>query len=249
MKVFYLDEAGDHNLKVIDPQYSVFVLGGIIVDRAYARAEMEPAVETFKRDWFGSTDIILHSIDIERAKKGFEELRRNRNLRNEFHDDLRRLLTDLDYQVVVCVIHKDRHVAKYGARAPDPYDFGLEIVVERFCFEVGDIADGGLIYAEKRRHDLDNDLDSAWENLRASGTYQLNRHAKGQIDKRIIGLSLKAKSVNIAGLQIADLVVWATGRNAMGKDSRGLWEVVQSKMCRDRRGRIEEYGLVTRPRP
>ena len=31
MKVLFLDESGDHNLAVIDPQYPLFVLGGVIV--------------------------------------------------------------------------------------------------------------------------------------------------------------------------------------------------------------------------
>lgn len=247
MKVLYLDESGDHGLAKIDPGYSAFVIGGIIVDRTYARTVMEPAVSEFKREWFGTDRIILHSIDIAQAKRGFEKLRRNRTFRNEFIDALRQLLTDLDYQVVACLIHKDQHVAKYGARALDPYDFGLQVVVERFCFEIGDIVDGGLIYAEKRRHDLDHNLDVAWENLRANGTYHLNRHATGQIDSRIVGLSLKAKSVNIAGLQLADLVISPIGRQAMGYDTRGFWSVVQSKMCH-KNGRIEGYGLVTLPK-
>jgi hypothetical protein len=33
VKVMFLDESGDHNLTVIDPQYPIFVLGGIIADR------------------------------------------------------------------------------------------------------------------------------------------------------------------------------------------------------------------------
>ena len=39
MKILYLDESGDHSLSVIDPQYPVFVLGGVIVDVGYAATE------------------------------------------------------------------------------------------------------------------------------------------------------------------------------------------------------------------
>ena len=39
MKVLFLDESGDHNLAVIDPQYPLFVLGGIIVVKEYAEGE------------------------------------------------------------------------------------------------------------------------------------------------------------------------------------------------------------------
>ncbi|MBA7700163.1 hypothetical protein ES703_108872 [subsurface metagenome] len=36
MKILFLDESGDHNLSIIDPQYPLFVLGGVIVDMDYA---------------------------------------------------------------------------------------------------------------------------------------------------------------------------------------------------------------------
>lgn len=121
-------------------------------------------------------------------------------------------------------------------------------MVERFCFEIGDTIDGGIIYAEKRRPDLDHGLDVAWERLRINGTYELNTHRQGQIDERIIGLNLKAKSLNIAGLQLADLVVSPIGRHAMGLNTHDNWDIISSKMCRDRQGRIEGYGLVVLPK-
>jgi len=44
MKVLFLDESGDHSLNVIDPQYPVFVLGGVIVDlKARERRGFHPA--------------------------------------------------------------------------------------------------------------------------------------------------------------------------------------------------------------
>ena len=32
MKTLFLDESGDHNLDVIDPEYPVLVLGGVVMD-------------------------------------------------------------------------------------------------------------------------------------------------------------------------------------------------------------------------
>jgi hypothetical protein len=48
MQVLFLDESGDHSLSVIDPQYPVFVLGGVILDADYAATEMQTAVHRFK---------------------------------------------------------------------------------------------------------------------------------------------------------------------------------------------------------
>jgi hypothetical protein len=248
LKVLYLDESGDHNLVKMDPDNTIFVIGGIIVDRNYARTTLEPTVRAFKEQWFGRNDIILHTADITGATKGFERLRQDRAFRENFMAAMSEMMSTLDYTVVACVIHKDRHVARYGDRARDPYDFGLEVVVERFCFEVGDVEDGGVIYAERRRDDLDLALDIAWERLRVEGTYHLNKHQPGQIDKRIIGLNLKAKSVNIAGLQLADLVISPIGRHFKGLYTHDNWDIVRRKMCRDRFGRVEGYGLVVLPK-
>ncbi len=74
MKLMFLDESGDHNLTIIDPQYPVFVLGGVIVDQEYAQGEMDDRVRRFKLDLFGRDDLILHTGDITRNRSGFERM-------------------------------------------------------------------------------------------------------------------------------------------------------------------------------
>ena len=51
-KVLFLDESGDHSLDVIDPQYPMFVLGGVLMDMSYAQNELEQKVRAFKRELF-----------------------------------------------------------------------------------------------------------------------------------------------------------------------------------------------------
>lgn len=55
------------------------------------------------------------------------------------------------------------HFAKYGMEAIDPYHLSLNVLVERFCFEMegNSSASQGLIIAEKRNLDLDRQLDLA----------------------------------------------------------------------------------------
>lgn len=77
MEVLFLDESGDHNLTqaVTDTaQYPIFVLAGIIVDQLYADTVLEERINNFKRKMFGREDIILHTSDIMRNRKGFEAL-------------------------------------------------------------------------------------------------------------------------------------------------------------------------------
>ncbi|MCX5899248.1 MAG: DUF3800 domain-containing protein, partial [Proteobacteria bacterium] len=199
MKVLFMDESGDHNLRIIDPQYPLFVLGGIIIDKEYAENEMTERLNDFKHDFFGRTDIILHTADITRNRNGFERIK-DRDFRDRFYDELNLLMKDLQYQVIACVIRKDKHLSRYGVAALDPYLLSLDILVERFCLEVGDVEGGGLIVAERRGTTLDHELELAFMNLKIQGTRYLKAM---QIEKRILALNLRDKASNLAGLQLA----------------------------------------------
>jgi Protein of unknown function (DUF3800) len=48
-KILFLDESGDHNLAIIDPQYPLFVLGGVIIEQIYAEGQLEGELRQFKR--------------------------------------------------------------------------------------------------------------------------------------------------------------------------------------------------------
>lgn len=242
MKIMYLDESGDHSLEMIDKDYPVFVLGGVIVERAYDRTELEPRIRQLKAGFLNDPNLILHTTDIIRGKNGFEALS-DADTRIAFYSALNALMRELDYAVVACAIKKQEHLDQYGEQAADPYLYSLDIVVERFCHEIGDTAEGGVIFAEKRRPDLDHQLELAWQRLRRHGTDSLSSEA---IDKRIIDLSLKDKRLNIAGLQLADLVVSPIGRFVLGKSTREDWQIVEGKLRRGPSG-YQDYGLVVRP--
>ena len=48
----FLDESGDHNLTVIDPQYPLFALGGVIMDLEYAENTATERIRDFKLEYF-----------------------------------------------------------------------------------------------------------------------------------------------------------------------------------------------------
>ncbi|MGH2557639.1 MAG: DUF3800 domain-containing protein [Thermomicrobiales bacterium] len=243
----YLDESGDHNLKRINSIYPVFVLGGVIVDRAYARNVIAPTLRQFKLDHFGRDDVILHTVEMAKGRGDYAFLA-DPTLRANFYSDLNTMLPDLDYIVVACVIKKSDHVAKYGANAADPYTYSLEVLVERFCLELGTEPDSGFICAEKRNPGLDRELMAAWEDLLTNGIGTGYVPSK-TIDERIIGLDLKDKKPNIAGMQLADLVITPIGRYVVGmppKINEIQWMVVESKLRRVW-GRYQGRGLVILP--
>lgn len=244
MKILFLDESGDHNLSVIDPDYPLFVLGGVIVDQYYAETVLEQKLNLFKSKVFGTTNIILHTADITRNRNGFEKLI-SPEFRLFFYSELNRLMSEIEYQVVACVVKKEKHLSQYGVAALDPYLLSLDILVERLGFEVGRQGVSGLIVAEKRDPTLDNQLDLAWLNLKISGTKYLSAT---DIQRRVSGLNLRAKSENIAGLQLADLAVSPIGRHVLGKTDKEDYKIIESKFRSGPNGQFEGYGLVILPR-
>ena len=98
MQLMFLDESGDHNLSVIDPQYPLFVLGGVIMDAEYVRDVLTPRVQAFKRMLFGNERLVLHTADITRNRNGFERLK-DTGFRTEFYRQLNSLMAELDYRV------------------------------------------------------------------------------------------------------------------------------------------------------
>ena len=97
MQLLFLDESGDHSLAVIDPEYPVFVLGGVLVDADYANRALEEEVARFKMDMFGRPDIVLHTMDIVRQRNGFEALT-DSVFRERFYGSLNNLMSRLEYQ-------------------------------------------------------------------------------------------------------------------------------------------------------
>ena len=247
--MMFLDEAGSHDLSRIDKEeYPVFVVGGVIVDLAYARTVIEPRVRQLKQEFFGRDDIILHTADIIRAKKEFEVLK-DEAFRAEFYEGLNTMMRELDYIVVACAFKKDEHLARYGRIAADPYRFGLQMLIERFCQEIGEVASGGVVYAEKRRPDLDRELETAWQQAKRT-MFAISGVAsyvsQEAINERIVDLILKDKHLNIAGLQLADLVVSPIWRHVVGKAPREDWSIVERKFRRSG-DRYEGYGLIIWP--
>ena len=169
---------------------------------------------------------------------------RHTPFRERFYAELNALMRALDYQVIACVIKKDEHYERYGLAAIDPYMLSLNVLVERFCFEVGDQPSGGLIVAEKRDPTLDHELELAWLNLRIQGTRYMQART---ISQRIAALNSRSKEENIAGLQLADLVVSPIGRYVLGKRTYEDWEIIEAKFRR-RKGNYRGAGLVVLPR-
>jgi hypothetical protein len=246
MLILFIDESGDHSLDVIDPQYPVFVLGGCIIDIDYHDNNLTPNLNDYKKKLFGRDDVILHTADIVRRRGVFRKLT-DKDFRERFYVETNRFMDEAEYMIVASVIRKDDHLSRYGLAAIDPYMLSLRILVERFVYEVQKRGGGeqGQIIAEARDETLDNELRLAWMDLRTTGTDYISA---SEVRKSISELHIRNKKKNIAGLQIADLVVSPIGRHILNKDPKHDWRIIEKKFRKSAAGRYMGYGLVVLPK-
>lgn len=237
----FLDESGDHSLDKIDPQYPMFVLGGVLISAAdYDRVDAR--WKQMKRELFGRDDIIIHTADLTRNKNGFERMKETA-FRERVYNELNAVMAELPYQIIGCAVRKDDHLDRYGVSAIDPYHLSLNVIVERAYFAVG--KKGKLhIIAESRDTTLDRMLDVVFLELKISGTHYISAT---ELNTLGIELHIRQKSKNISGLQMADLVVTPIGRKVLGKKLHADWQVIESKLYRYR-GKWDGAGLVVLPK-
>ena len=212
MYTLFLDESGDHNLQSIQLDYPIFILGGVISSDDDIYQKINPGVQRFKERLFGTDQVILHTADITRNRKGFEQLK-DTSPRERFYKELNQLMSALPYSVRCCIIDKLRHRLRYGDGALDPYILSLHILVERLLMEVQSHETGGTIVAESRNTYLDTQLDLAWQEIMTKGTEFVSAT---EIRSRVRGLAIRPKSDNIPELQLADLVLSPIGRHYLG---------------------------------
>lgn len=247
MKHLYIDESGDHNLVKINQNYPVFVLGGVLVDQEYHDRVIAPELDQFKIDFFGISTEVLHLYDA-RNRLGIFAILNNPTTRHRFWEELRSLMEGWEYDVLACLIDKPRHVARYGAHARDPYHYSLEVLLERFALHLEGEGEQGRIFAEARRRDLDRDLIGVFQWLRSQGTGDGQYLTENRIQAHVLDLTLHTKQENIAGLQLADLVLSPIGRHYLGKQDGPGWRIVESKFRRDpETGEYNGWGLKLLP--
>lgn len=241
-KILFLDESGDHDLKKISKEYPIFVLGGCIVDYDYNKETLAPRIKEFKRNFFGTEDVILHTNEIVRNKGVFECLK-DSNTRERFYNEINSLLDKLDYTVVASVIKKEEFISKYSYPF-DPYLLSLNFIIERFVYDLGGLNSVGEVIAESRGLKLDSSLRAEYNRILAEGTNYLSPK---EIKEKIHSFNIKSKEPDLIGLQLADLIVSPIGRFILKKKIHKDFKIIENKIRRNPAGKYWGYGLKVFP--
>lgn len=255
----YIDEVGNSDLNAShDPNHRYLSLTGVIVELGYVQKTLFPQLESLKQRYFGShpdEPICLHRKELVNCKPPFLALRDLR-VEHSFNASLLDLLQSLDYTVVTVVIDKLEHKQRYQVWRYDPYHYALAVLVERYLAWLREHSVVGDVMAESRGGKEDRRLKDSFSRIYRDGTDYVrpDEFARWLTSKQ---LKVKAKSNNIAGLQLADLIAHPSykailARNAGdplpdnfgGKIAKILEE---QKYYRNYRGRIDGWGRKKLP--
>ena len=223
-KTLGLDESGNDHLGKVDPDYPVFVVGGVILEDEYIPTASE-AVNAFKRDLFGRDDFVLHTAEFTRGRGAFTRVQEP-SFREQFYEQLYRMMRALEFSVIACVFDLNRYASHPQAAAPSLYSLALPRLTNQFCDIIGNRYHGGRIRVEKGRREQDRAIARCWDELRDSGTPQTSAQT---IRNRIEFLRPHTKKERRVELELADFVLTPIGRHFAGYPDESEWDIVREK--------------------
>lgn len=235
----FLDESGDHGLKNIDINFPVFVLCGIIISETEYNNLIRVFNDLKKRFW-GVHKVILHSRDIRKCNNEFQILF-DPEIKKSFIEELNKVIIHTDFKVIASVIDKKSFVKKYGKLKDDVYEVSLSFIIERSVFFLDSLNDPKAklsLIIEQRGKKEDAKLKSHFNRLFQLGTYFVKA---SRIKKYNMSIDFRAKSQDISGLQLADLVAYPIARYAMDKSRfNPSYNIVEPKIYTQG---TKKYGL------
>ena len=239
--IIYVDESGDHSLKIIDKEYPLFVLTFCLVSKTDYQARIIPQVVDFKHRWFGHEAVILHAHDIRKGKGDFRFLF-DRKVRGSFMEDLTTLMDRLPYILVASAINKVKLNYQYS-KPYNPYSFAIELCLERAFHYLQDRSETDNpthVLVESRGRKEDTDLEQVFLSI-CDGENFLGHRLPFEV-------VFVDKKQNLSGLQLADLVCHPIGRYLLKPEQNNrAYEVVEKKFHRGTDGKLRGYGLKIFP--
>jgi len=250
----YIDEVGNPDLNSSDDvRHRYLSLTGVIIELEYVRSTFSPKLEAIKRSYFDShpdEPVILHRKELVNKKPPFTSLR-DIETEKRFNRDILKMIRETEYEVLTVVIDKLRHKQRYTVWRYDPYHYCMAILLERYVLWLERKGQIGDVMAESRGGKEDRRLKGSFQKVYEDGTDYI---FADQIQSRLTSkqLKVKPKSINVAGLQLADLVAHPAFKAAQARRNKQklpqtfggkISEILEdTKYIRRPDGNIEGWG-------
>lgn len=241
----FLDETGDHGLSFVDKNFPLFLLAGCLFENAEL-TKTEKEINDFKIEFFGTTEIILHSRSIRKCEGVFQILF-DLEVKKNFYERLNKIISEVNFTIIGSGVNKEDHIKKYGKGAKDPYTLSLSFIMERliFCLDNKGTNTTVDIKIEKRGKTEDQQLLNQYNKILDKGTYYVSSE---RFKNRISNFESFFKKDNIIGLQIADLCAYPLARHILNsKQPYPPFDIIKAKIYCDGKGNYDGYGFKVFP--
>ncbi len=173
----------------------------------HARDALKPKLDWIKAEIFKhdpDEPLILHRTDIVQRKRQFGVLNDD-DKRALFDKAILRIIRGSEYRVITALIDKRGMVNQPHWDNKHPYHYLMEILVEKYAQFLERQHQTGDIMPEGRKKPKDGQLQSAYEKVRANGTFYVSA-SRIQAAIPYPNLKFRFKPDNISGLQLCDLL-------------------------------------------
>lgn len=204
----YVDEVGNADLgSSDDPNHRFLSLTGVIVHLQSEARVIHADMEAIKSEFFGGhpdEPVVFHRKDILNAREAFRPLI-DPDVRSRFDAQILEKLRSWTYTVISVCIDKKAHKERYAVWRYEPYHYCMAVLLERYVFFLNRTRAKGDVMAESRGRESDLRLKDSFQGLWRRGTDHVDQgQFQGALSSR--ELKVKPKAMNIAGLQLADLL-------------------------------------------
>lgn len=210
--IAFIDECGDHSWTNINPEFPLFVLSTIVVEREHYAREIIPAFAQLKLRYWPHEGANLHTRDIRKALAEFAFIQVPA-LRATFLAEVSALMARLEFTLFITGIRKPEFTAAHAPHSADPYEIALAHTFERILHFLEGHNESALpVIAEARGKTEDAALAASFFRLLHDGT----RNTSAERFRRLRSpMTFVRKVQNIAGTQLADLCGYPSSRHIL----------------------------------
>ena len=212
----YVDESGDHVMhpsKWSNPDARYLGLTGLVFASETYRTRTHPKFEALKQEFFPHDPdypVILVRNRIAKKLGPFGVLA-DPGIAVRWEQQIVRFLNEHVSKIFTVVIDKEALWNRHSPAVPHPYNYCASVLMERYALWLRSLSVKGDVLAESRGSREDRELKGGFREFMNTGTESL---PPLDLQNFVIGeeLKLRSKEANIAGLQLADLIVYPATR-------------------------------------
>lgn len=220
-----------------------FILGGYIISKTEYDNVVKNRIIDLKINTFGSTEVVLHEIDLRKNDDAPYIVLKDKEKREQFWAELRDIFQQSDIYTIGAAVHEENYKQLYvNDFSNNVYFITMQIILENFVHFLDNRKAKGIIYLESTNPTEDQRLVNHYHTIVANGTLFLHKSA---LQKRLTTINFAIKDDNNHGLQLADFVPNPLAREASNRKQKKptLYDIIDSKLYDGDAGLKERFGF------